>query len=327
MYKFFYEVKFMTTLYDVKVTDRYVDGENVSVITLGSQLNQVLPSFEAGAHVDVHLPNGMVRQYSICQNPADSAAYRLGILKDEHSRGGSSCVYEELHLGRELQISAPKNLFALVEAEHSILIGGGIGITPLITMAYQLYNENRSFELHYCGSSAQRSAFVAELQQGVLAPFTRFHFKAEGANHREYFAQKFAQFDKNSHIYTCGPNAFMDWVMDLATRAQFDQHHLHKEIFQAELDLSGGAFQVVAQKSNKTIAVAQGESILDALSKAGIRVEKSCEQGVCGTCLCDVLEGEPDHRDVYLTDEEKQENDQILLCCSRSKSAKLVLDI
>ncbi|OTG86151.1 oxidoreductase [Acinetobacter sp. ANC 4558] len=317
----------MTILYDVKVTDRYMDGENISIIALQSSSDQILPVFDAGAHIDLHLPNGMVRQYSLCQNPTENSFYRLGILRDENSRGGSECVYEQLHQGVELKISAPQNLFPLAEAHHSILIGGGIGITPLITMAYQLHHENRSFELHYCGSSAERSAFLVELQDGILAPYTHFHFKNDGANHRAYFQDHFPAFQKSSHIYTCGPNAFMDWVEHLAKQHQFHSKHIHKEVFQAEVDLTGDSFEVIAKKSNKTIQVFAHETILTALAREGITIEKSCEQGICGTCLCDVLEGEPEHRDVYLTDDEKQDNDQIILCCSRSKSKQLVLDI
>lgn len=317
----------MAALYDVIVKSRHVEGENIAVIEFASALDQKLPSFEAGAHIDVHLPNGLIRQYSLCQNPTINQSYRLGVLKDPASRGGSLAVFETLLEGMNVQISEPKNLFPLAEAPHSVLVGGGIGITPLITMAYQLYARGESFELHYCGSSSERCAFVDEIKQGVLSQFTVFHFKSEGANHRENLEQIFNQLDTQSHVYTCGPNGFMEWIIHLAELRQLPPQNIHREYFQVEIETSGKAFEVVAKQSGKVILVNEQETILQALAREGIQIEMSCEQGVCGTCMCDVLEGEPDHRDVYLTDEEKQSNEQILVCCSRSKSAKLVLDI
>lgn len=317
----------MTQLYNVIVKNRRVEGENVAVMEFESANSTALPKVEAGAHIDVHLPNGMVRQYSLCQNPNQQDVFRLGILRDPESRGGSLSAFDDLKDGIHIQVSEPKNLFPLVPAKHSVLIGGGIGITPLITMAYQLVQEGSSFELHYCGSSPERCAFVEEIKNGVLAAFTTFHFKSEGASHRQFFESAIQAIDSESHIYTCGPNGFMDWVINLAATQNFPEQQIHKEYFQVEVETGGDAFEVVAQQSGKIILVNADETILQALAREGIDIEMSCEQGVCGTCMCDVIEGEPDHRDVYFTDEEKASNEQILVCCSRSKSARLVLDI
>lgn len=317
----------MTMLYKVVVKHRHVEGQNIAVLEFESATKDKLPAIEPGAHIDVHLPNGLVRQYSLCQNPSDEGIFRLGILRDPQSRGGSISAFDDLKEGMSLQVSAPKNLFQLVAAPHSILIGGGIGITPLITMAYQLAQQGASFELHYCGTSPDNSAFVDEIQQGVLAPFTTFYFKSEGASHREFFSNVIEKADRHSHIYTCGPIGFMDWVTNLALSHEFNPQQIHKEYFQADIDMSGDSFEVVAQRSGKTVTVAATETILQALAKEGIHIEMSCEQGVCGTCMCDVIDGEPDHRDVYFTDEEKASNEQILVCCSRAKTPQLVLDI
>lgn len=317
----------MTELYTVKVKDRHVEGGNVAVLEFESATDQVLPSVEAGSHIDVHLPNGLVRQYSLCQNPAQVGIFRLGILKDPASRGGSLSAFNDLQAGMQLQVSAPRNLFPLSKAKHTVLIGGGIGITPLITMAYQLLQQGASFELHYCGKSAGSSAFVEEIKNGELAAFSHFHFKDEGANHRQFFQDSIQNIDPTTHIYTCGPNGFMDWVINLAQSQHIPDEQIHKEYFQVEADLSGDSFEVVAQRSGKIIMVDAEETILAALAREGIKIEMSCEQGVCGTCMCDVIEGEPDHRDVYFTDEEKASNEQILVCCSRSKTSRLVLDI
>lgn len=317
----------MTTLYDVVVKNRHVEGGNIAVMEFESATSTTLPKVEAGAHIDVHLPNGMVRQYSLCQNPNDEGKFRLGILRDPESRGGSVSAFDEIKDGMQIQVSEPKNLFPLLKAKHSVLIGGGIGITPLITMAYQLAHEGESFELHYCGASPERCAFVDEIKNGELAKHTTFHFKSEGASHRAFFESAIKDIDSESHIYTCGPVGFMDWVINLATTHNFPEQQIHKEYFQVETDTSGDSFEVVAERSGKIIMVEAGETILQALAKEGIDIEMSCEQGVCGTCMCDVIEGEPDHRDVYFTDEEKASNEQILVCCSRSKTPRLVLDI
>ncbi|AQZ82034.1 MULTISPECIES: PDR/VanB family oxidoreductase [Acinetobacter] len=317
----------MTTLYDVVVKNRHVEGGNIAVMEFESATSATLPKVEAGAHIDVHLPNGMVRQYSLCQNPNDEGKFRLGILRDPESRGGSVSAFDEIKDGMQIQVSEPKNLFPLLKAKHSVLIGGGIGITPLITMAYQLASEGTSFELHYCGASPENCAFVDEIKNGELAKYTTFHFKSEGASHRAFFESAIKDIDLESHIYTCGPVGFMDWVINLATTHDFPEQQIHKEYFQVETDTSGDSFEVVAERSGKIIMVEAGETILQALAKEGIEIEMSCEQGVCGTCMCDVIEGEPDHRDVYFTDEEKASNEQILVCCSRSKTPRLVLDI
>ncbi|MFW6764047.1 PDR/VanB family oxidoreductase [Acinetobacter pittii] len=317
----------MTTLYDVVVKNRHVEGGNIAVMEFESATSTTLPKVEAGAHIDVHLPNGMVRQYSLCQNPNDEGKFRLGILRDPESRGGSVSAFDEIKDGMQIQVSEPKNLFPLLKAKHSVLIGGGIGITPLITMAYQLAHEGASFELHYCGASPENCAFVDEIKNGELAQYTTFHFKSEGASHRAFFESAIKDIDSESHIYTCGPVGFMDWVINLATTHDFPEQQIHKEYFQVETDTSGDSFEVVAERSGKIIMVEAGETILQALAKEGIEIEMSCEQGVCGTCMCDVIEGEPDHRDVYFTDEEKASNEQILVCCSRSKTPRLVLDI
>lgn len=317
----------MATLYDVVVKNRHVEGGNIAVMEFESATSATLPKVEAGAHIDVHLPNGMVRQYSLCQNPNDEGKFRLGILRDPESRGGSVSAFDEIKDGMQIQVSEPKNLFPLLKAKHSVLIGGGIGITPLITMAYQLAHEGTSFELHYCGASPENCAFVDEIKNGELAKYTTFHFKSEGASHRAFFESAIKDIDLESHIYTCGPVGFMDWVINLATTHDFPEQQIHKEYFQVETDTSGDSFEVVAERSGKIIMVEAGETILQALAKEGIDIEMSCEQGVCGTCMCDVIEGEPDHRDVYFTDEEKASNEQILVCCSRSKTPRLVLDI
>lgn len=315
-------------LLKVVVRKREEQGEGVVVLDLGLPSGQLLPAFEAGAHVDIHLKSGLVRQYSLCGDPANAGAYRLGVLKDPASRGGSLAVHELLQEGREIEISLPRNHFPLAgDARRSILIGGGIGITPMVAMAYALNARDSDFDLHYCGRSRSRSAFLDELGNAAFAPRVHTHFDDEAAEQKLDLPKVLGTPQAGVHVYVCGPAGFMDWVIAQALAAGYADDHVHREYFQIEVDASGAGFEVVAQRSGKTVQVAEGQSIVDALTAVGIKIEVSCEQGVCGTCLCDVIEGEPDHRDVYLTDDEKSANDQILVCCSRAKSKKLVLDI
>lgn len=310
----------------VVVHKREVQGADVVVLDLTRADGGLLPVFDAGAHVDIHVAPGLIRQYSLCSDPANSAVYRLGVLKDPASRGGSVGVHDTLREGAEVQISVPRNHFPLAsDAQRSILIGGGIGITPMIAMAYALQAQGGDFELHYCGRSRSRSAFLDELQGAAFAGRVHTHFDDEPS--ALDLATVLGAGQAGVHVYTCGPAGFMDWIIKEALQAGYPDAHIHREYFQVEVDNSGASFEVVAARSGKTVTVAEGQTILQALAEVGIDIEISCEQGVCGTCLCDVLEGEPDHRDVYFTDDEKAANDAILVCCSRSKSSKLVLDI
>ncbi|WP_409261906.1 PDR/VanB family oxidoreductase [Pseudomonas putida] len=315
-------------LLDVIVQAREVQGGNVVVLELAAVDGRALPRFAAGAHVDLHLAPDLVRQYSLCGDPAQADVYRLGVLKDNQSRGGSVAVHEQLQPGTPMRISAPRNLFPLAgNAQRSILLGGGIGITPMIAMAHALHAQGQPFELHYRGRSRSRCAFVDELLAAPFAASVFTHFSDEGPEQQLDLARVLGPGSPGVHLYTCGPTGFMDWVIEGARRQGFDEQHIHHEYFQAEVDTSGDSFEVVAARSGKTVQVQAGQTLTAALREVGVKVEVSCEQGVCGTCLCDVLEGEPDHRDHYLTDEEKQSNEQIVLCCSRARGKRLVLDI
>jgi vanillate O-demethylase ferredoxin subunit len=197
----------------------------------------------------------------------------------------------------------------------------------MIAMAYALQADGQDFELHYCARSRSSTAFLDELQYADYASRVSVHFDDEAVAQKLNLNAVLGTPDAGVHVYTCGPAGFMDWVIATALKAGYADAQIHREYFQVEVDVSGESFEVVAARSGKTVQVAAGQTILEALAGVGIKIEISCEQGVCGTCVCDVIEGEPDHRDVYLTDDEKADNDQILVCCSRAKSQKLVLDI
>ena len=312
---------------DVTVED--VDrktGDTVALRLVPSD-GKSLPSFEAGAHVDVKIGPGLTRQYSLCGDPAETGAYRLGVLRDENSRGGSAAMNERVFAGDQLAISAPKNHFPLQDAAHTILVGGGIGITPLIAMAHHLHRAGQSFDLYYCVSNAEKAAFLTELETTAFADKVKVYFSRSDDRPSFVPSDHICNPADGAHIYVCGPTGFMDWVFDEAKALGYSTDALHKEDFGADVDLTGGSFTVVAQETGVTVTVAEGQRIVDALTDAGIEIEVSCEEGVCGTCLCDVIEGEPDHRDSFLTEEERDSNEMIMVCCSRARSSTLVLDI
>jgi len=314
-------------LLQVEITAREDQGAGIAVFELSNRAAQALPEFTAGSHIDVHLDNGIIRQYSLCNKPDQQNSYRIGVLNDPNSRGGSVAIHDSYVVGKLLNISAPRNLFPLNEnAGKTILAGGGIGITPLIAMAYELQKQSKDFELHYCTRSQGAGAFSEEL---ISSFGERVHFHYDDGGDQQLFSPKntMLPYDPELHVYVCGPTGFMDWVINSATEFGYPSEQVHSEYFSAEVDTSGDSFEVYCADSDITVQVASGQSIVDALKEVGVAVDVSCEQGVCGTCITDVLEGEPDHRDQFLTDDEKQDNDQIAVCCSRAKSARLVLEI
>lgn len=307
----------------LQVIRRELQGE-VVLLTLAHAEGIALPAFSAGAHIDLHLAEDLVRPYSLCGDPQDRHHYQLGILKDSKSQGGSLAAHA-LKEGDRIEVSPPRNLFALeATASHSLLIGGGIGITPMLAMAAELYASGRPFTLHYCARSRCHAAFVPQLESALFAGQVRLHFSDE---QRLDLSRVLADVPPNTHVYTCGPTRLMDAVSEQATRHGFRPEQLHQECFSAGVQTGGAAFEVVAASSGISVTVLENQTIVEALALAGLKVNVSCKQGICGSCLTDVLEGEPDHRDHYLTDEEKADGDQILLCCSRAKCPRLVIDL
>lgn len=307
----------------LQILKRELQGE-VVLLTLADATGAELPAFTAGAHIDLHLTDNLVRPYSLCGDPADRHCYQLGILKDSQSKGGSLAAHA-LREGESVTVSLPRNLFALDEgAAHSLLIGGGIGITPMLAMAAELHAAGRAFSLHYCARSRSQAAFVAELEKSPWADRVWLHFSDE---QRIDLPAVLSDVPDNTHVYVCGPTRLMDAVSEQANALGYAAEKIHQECFSAEVEVSGKAFEVVAATSGITVQVLENQTIVEALAQAGLTVCVSCKQGICGSCLTDVIEGEPDHRDSYLTDEEKADGDQILLCCSRAKSARLIIDL
>lgn len=312
----------------VLIVSRKVEADGIISLELSSTSNDELPSFDAGSHVDVFVAPDIIRQYSLSNDPAKSDRYRLAILLEPQSRGGSSEIHRSFAENKVVRISAPRNNFSLVEtAGRSILIGGGIGITPLLAMAYRLTSLGKTFEMHYCVRTRSRAAFVDEIANSAFASHVTLHYDDGPAVQLLSLDTCLLQPGADAHVYICGPQGFMDHVIAGAQKLGWASDRIHLEYFSATISTEGDSFTVVAARSGKSVEVPSGKTIAEALQDIGIDVLLSCEEGLCGICLTNVVEGTPDHRDLVQTDDEKQENQQITVCCSRSKSKILVLDI
>lgn len=312
-------------LLQVVVTDIAEQGEGNRALTLAPLLGE-LPPFEAGAHVDVHLPGGVVRQYSIASAPDErDRHYVLCVKLAPASRGGSRHIHEQLVAGQRLWISLPRNHFPLQADGPHLLLAAGIGITPLLSMAQALDARGEAFVLHHYVRERAQAAFAGRLAQGFAHGRVQVHADAEGESPLTHVPGELAQ--PRGHLYLCGPGGFMDHFAALAGRAGWPAQNIHSERFDpVELVRADDApFEVELASSGEVVEVPAGQSIAQALGEAGIPVEVSCEQGMCGACVTGVLAGVPDHRDCVLGAAEHAANDRMTLCCSRSRSPRLVL--
>ena len=314
---------------DVTVLSRTDEALGICSYELVRSDGGLLPPFSAGSHIDVHLPDGLIRQYSLCNPPNERHRYLIGVLNDPASRGGSLSLHRQVHPGTHLQISEPRNLFPLAEnAGRTLLFGGGIGITPVICMAEQLTEDDQPFELHYCARSAEHAAFSKRLQQSEFADRVHLHWDDQPDTRLDALAV-LANPQSDAHLYVCGPPGFMQHILDSARAQGWTEEQLHREYFTAApMDTSNdGSFSVEIGSTGQVFAVPADKTVAQILESNGIDIPLSCEQGVCGTCLTRVLKGIPDHRDLFLTEAEQALNDQFTPCCSRSKTPVLVLDI
>ena len=314
----------------VRVERKTQEALDICTFELVDTSGKPLPAFSAGSHIDVTLPGGLTRQYSLCNDPQESHRYLIGVLKDPATRGGSKAMHETVNVGDTLTISAPRNHFPLAhEAKHSLLLAGGIGVTPILCMAERLAMAGASFEMHYATRSRERTAFHDRIAQSGYAPKVQFHFDDGADEQKLQLAKLLAAPQAGTHLYVCGPKGFMDAVLKTAREQGWPEPQIHFEYFGAEVKASAddGSFEVRLASSGKTVLVAKDQTVTAALAAAGVEVMTSCEQGVCGTCITRVLEGVPDHRDLYFTPEEQALNDQFTPCCSRSKTPLLVLDL
>ncbi|HSV50539.1 MAG TPA: PDR/VanB family oxidoreductase [Burkholderiaceae bacterium] len=314
----------------VRVTQIADEAEGIRSFTLAPTDGTPLPPWEPGGHIDVHLKPGLTRQYSLTNGPDETDAYRIAVKREPVSRGGSGHMHAEVRVGSELLISPARNNFPLAEnASRHLLLAGGIGITPVLAMGKHLHARQEAFALHYFARGPQHAAFVGWLDQSVWREQVNFHYGMAPDEQRGYLKTLLGQPDEGTHLYMCGPGAFMDMVDAVARECGWPARQVHCEYFSAPapVDSSGQAFELVLAKSQVRLRVEPHMSMLDAMRGAGIEIETSCEQGVCGTCLSKVLEGTPDHRDLYLNPDEQALGTMVLPCVSRSCSARLVLDL
>ena len=322
----------------VRVRSMTYQGEDLNEYELVDAGERELPPFTAGSHIDLYFRDGRVRQYSLCNPESERHRYKIVVQREHSGRGGSKAIFERVHIGRLLVISRPRNNFPLVPAPRYLLVGGGIGITPLMSMAYSLDSANQDFVLHYCTRTRERTAFLSELQPLIERGKVAIHHDegdpTKGLNLRELLSE----YVPGSHLYFCGPSGFMRAIA--AAAEKWPAETVHSESFsplatsaisnqpisQSEMDgvISVG-FQVKIASTGQLIEVPNDKTILQTLREQGFAIPSSCESGLCGTCRVGYLEGQPDHRDYILEDDQRER--ELLVCCSRSKTPLLVLDL
>lgn len=323
-------------LVTVRVAEKRVEAEGICSFELRHPEGHALPAFSAGAHIDVQVAPGLVRQYSLCNSPRDSMRYLIGVLKEPAGRGGSLGMHDGIHEGGLLRISAPKNNFPLVPSRKTLLLAGGIGITPLLSMAEQLSSDHADFSLHYCVRSRARAAFLDRIEAARFRGSVHLHVD-DAPSLPPFDPQAILRnADPDTHLYVCGPAGFVAHLTGIARDAGWPAAQVHVEYFAAPVQASssqaGGTaenaeFRVHLAGSGRTYPIRPDQSIVDALGEYGVDIPVSCKEGVCGTCLTRVLDGQVDHRDYYLTQAEQALHDQMLPCCSRAKGGLLVLDL
>lgn len=288
-----------------------------------------LPAFTAGAHIDLLLPNGLTRSYSLLNAPDERHRYLIGVNKDAGSRGGSRYMHETLRAGETLSIHPPRNNFPLDEgAPVSVFIAGGIGITPMLSMIARARQLGMRWQLHYAARTRRHAAFLDLLQSWHGAPDGQVNlvFDQEPGATMMDISAIVRDLPAEAHVYCCGPLPMLD-AFERATAALPPQR-VHREYFAAkEAAATSGGFTVELARSGKSVQVRAGQTILDSLIDIGVEPPYSCREGVCGTCEVRVLEGIPDHRDLVLSADEQAANNRMMVCCSGAKSAKLVLDL
>jgi ferredoxin-NADP reductase len=283
----------------------------------------LLPAFGPGAHIDLHLPNGMIRQYSLCGDPADRMTYRVAVREIEAGRV-SRAIHRELRPGVLLSIGVPRNNFPLVASPRYLFVAGGIGITPLLPMMREASRTGAQWSLLFCARRPEETPFLAEAR--ALGGDIALHVSAAGT--RLDVASRLADVPADTVLYCCGPESLM-LAVEAAT-SHWPEGCVRFEWFTPRgrpADEESGSFQLVCAQSGVTLTISERQSVLDALNQAGVTVASSCEQGICGTCECRIVEGEADHRDSILSSAERAANQTMMVCVSRAKTPRLVLDI
>ncbi|MFF5032315.1 PDR/VanB family oxidoreductase [Nocardia salmonicida] len=304
----------------VRIRSITYESEGVLSFVLTDPGGAPLPPWAPGAHVDVVLPDGVVRQYSLCGDPANRDSYRIAVLLEDQGRGGSAWMHEKVRPGTLLEIREPRNNFPLAPAASYLLIAGGIGITPLLPMIRELEQRGAAWQLHYGGRTDARMAFAEELS-GYGARVRRYAQDEVGLMP---LAEILAPVGSDTLVYCCGPEPLLTAVEQHCVSEALRVERFHpKEIASTGPDRPT---TVVLNRSGRTIDVPADSSVLDALERAGADVLWSCREGTCATCETTVLEGEVEHRDSVLTPAEQESGKTMMICVSRARTDRLVLD-
>jgi tetrachlorobenzoquinone reductase len=299
------------------------EADGVISLQLAAPDGSELPPFEPGSHVDLHLPSGVMRQYSLCSDPTDRSCYRVAI-REVGGGLSSQFVHNKLRPGQMLAVSRPRNNFPLVDVKNYIFVAGGIGITPLMPMMRELSARKKPWTLLYCNRNDDATPFLSEIR--ALGGEVSLHNTASGT--RLDVAQRLGTVLEDTAIYCCGPERLM-LAVEEAT-AGWPEGSVHFEWFSPRSrssDEGAGSFEAVCQQSGITVTVPADKSLLEVLNDAGIDVPCSCQQGICGTCEVRVISGEVDHRDSILSSSERAANQNMMVCVSRASGPRLVLDI
>lgn len=308
------------------VVGKEMVADGVVLLTLAGSEAAELPPWHAGAHIDLHVGDpSLVRQYSLCSSPADLTTYQVAVLREPQGRGGSSFVHDVLAVGDEVRIGGPRNNFGLVDASRYIFIAGGIGITPIVPMIQAANRAGADWSLMYGGRTAASMAFTERL---VAIGGRRVLLRPQDEYGHLDIPCLLAEPDLDARIYCCGPEPLLAAVR--AASAHWPPGSLHVERFAArpvEEDGTDSTFEVEFARSGISVTVPPEESIVDAAEAAGVPIIYSCQEGTCGSCEVAVLDGEPDHRDSILSEAEREVGKTMMVCVSRAKSDRIVLDL
>ncbi len=310
----------------VEVTKAEVMATGVTKYEFEAVDGADLPEWTAGAHLDVVVAPEFLRQYSMSGDPANRKTYQIGVLKEEDGRGGSKLLHRIFEVGRRVFVSRPINHFQLEEsAEFVVLMGGGIGITPLIAMAHELHAQERRFVLHYSGQSRTKMGFLEDLSKMPWAKNIHLHVSDEGT--RLDMAAALKGYQAGWHLYTCGPEAYISAVSKAAEASGFPENALHLEYFTVpeQPDYENHSFQLKLSRSGRIVDVSADETATDALSREGVHVDVKCSDGICGVCKCGLISGDVEHRDFVLSKAQRETG--IILCQSRAAEKDGLLEV
>ena len=317
---------------ELRVTQMTLEAEGVLSLRLSRiEGNKPLPAWDPGAHIDVYVPDGTTRQYSLCGDPRDLSSWQIAVLREPESRGGSAFIHDELRVGDRLLVTRPKQSFALEDAPYHALVAGGVGITPIMAFAEHLDRAGRPFRLVYGGRTESTMAFRSRL--GLLGD--RVTFLAEDRDGRPDLDQVVKELPEGGLIYVCGPLALLRAVQSAAEAVHGPEQDLVRfELFsrtgvepKESAPLDGDSYELVLAKSGHTLRMKPDANILETVLALGIEVENDCRDGICGSCVTRVLSGAVDHQDLVLTRKEQEAMDKMMICCSKPTTERLELDL